>query len=303
MATTLIPANAKKVATSNGGYQWLVGNQAYVPPSPPEPDVVAKGLTAHFPANSSNYLELIRIQWAATVDLAAAELSNVGSVTYYVNGVSVSGTQAIDLGDEFSIEIVRTSPAADASVFLSFEYAGDFQNETVPDYKYVTWTNLVEMSVDSATWESSNRGVIAAVNGTDAFDKGASSAESVEGLFTVELDALNLGSVFGISLNNSDGPSLNRAKYAWYCFGNGRLDIYANGGAIDTLFVARNNAMIYNLRIVDTGTGIEFYYRAPSGAWTLKTTTTAGYSAGTTYYASLVSSIDGQRTRGVKIYE
>lgn len=295
---TAIKGNITRIGATS--FQITDGQQAYVPPVTP-PEVESKMLTVSFSSTSSNYWELIRIGFAAEIDLATTALTNVASITYYKNGIAVSGTQTIAVGDEFAIEIVRTSPSSAASALLTFDYKDDNQSESVTDFRYVHWTNLVAMSVDEDTWEGSNRALVAAVNGTDTFDKGASSVESIDGTFTVELDALNLGSVFGISVNNTDAPSLNRAKYSWYCAGNSLLQIRANGSFIDSLSVPRNNAMIYNLRIVDTGTGIEFHYRQPGAVlWTLKTTTTAGYSAGTTYYASLVSSIDGQKTRGIK---
>lgn len=290
--------------TRTGAYSYQIseGQQAYVPPVVP-PTVESKQITVYFPADSSNYWEFIRFQFAADVDFADASLSNVATVTYYKNGSAVSGNQSFAVGDEIAIEITRTSPAADASVLIDLVYDSTTDNFTVPDYKYATWTNLVAMSVDTDTFLATNRGLLAAVNGTDTFDKGANSVESFSGVFTVEIDSLTLGSLFGIATTNNSGPSLNRPLYAWYCQANNLLQMRVNGGFIATaVSVPRNNSMRYSLRIVDTGSAIEFWYKPPSGIWTLNQTTTTAYVAGTTYYADIVSSIDAQKSVGVKIY-
>lgn len=321
MSTIIIPANAHLVAY-NGGFQVVSGQQSATPSPvtvtdtddtehevpaggsytctipPPTPIDVVK--TFSFGASSSITYEIPRFGFDCTVDLDDYGSTNLDSVDFSINGSSVGGVQTIHAGDAFLMVISRLA-AGIATITLTFNPINDTETISTPDGYYVTWTNLVNMSVDSTTYLASIRALVAAVNGTDLFDKGAHSLQNFAGQFSVEIDALTFGSVFGISLDNSSAPNLVRAKYSWYCAGNGLLQVFANGGFIDAFFVPRNNAMIYGLRIVDTGTSIEFWYKPPSGVWTLQTTTTSGYSGGTIYYASIVSSVDGQRTRGVRL--
>ena len=299
MATTVVSARWELSRIEGNGMKANVGHVVNEPIQLPLP---VKVLAITYPAASSEIFEYIRIGFSGSFMTSQVTTTNATSVTYRVNGNIVSGTVTLAEGDDLRVDVVRTVSANAATVNISITYDDSTDSKTTPNYQWATWTNLANMSVDSTTWNATKRGLVAAVNGTGLFDKGANSVDSLQGLFSLETEFLSIGNIFGISTTNNSTAWLFRAKYSWYCAAPNLLRIAANGSFIDAIFVTANNSMSYELRVTDTGTGIQFHYKPPGGSWTLKTTTTASYSANTTYYADMVMLTDFHRCSGVKLF-
>lgn len=297
MATVTVENTWQIHRTSGNGFTANIGhvvNEAVVIPSA----TIEK--TFYLASNSSETYEIPRFPFDAEVDLDAATLSNVASIDWFINGVSVSGSQSLEIGDALKFTIVRTA-GGDASVTLTFTPSDDAVTIDVPTHYWASWTNLTNVVLDGS-WEETANSLRSAGGGSAInFDlRGAHSNESVSGQFTVEINRLPPYSMVGLTLANSGAIDSASLKYGLFNNG-GDIFVREDGVTLAPFNITGGRFSACALRIVDTGAAIQYWVKFEGGSFTLQYTSLAAYTASRTYYIAAILGVEGTRLEGVKI--
>lgn len=293
---TAVKGNITQIGANS--FQIKAGQQAYEPPA----TVETKSMTVTFGAGSANAHEIIRVGFAANIDLSATDTVNVATIAYTLNGSTVTGTQAIAVGDILKVEVTRTAGGSMASATLYFDYDSDTELVSAADYFWSSWTNLTNVIANAADFEQTVHGLTAQGGGAAInYDlRGAYSVESFSGTFTIEVDRLDNYSMIGLKTANSG--AIDGSALLYGIFNNGG-DLNTREGGSGTAFNTTNGRFAATaVRIIDTGTAIQYWYRYQGGAWTLLSASGQPYTPGRVYYLAWISGIEGNKLAGVKIY-
>lgn len=258
--------------------------------------------TYSFGVNDVRQYQKIRIQESSVVNFAQATLTNCTAV-YRVNGTLQTGTVTLVEGDNIKITITKSNSALAASVRLVYTFATTTGTVTVPDYFWSSWQNLNLMSNDSTTWNSNLQGLVCTTTTAVGFGCYASGVESMSGVFSAETaSGIGQQAVFGLLLTNTGSVATSSFPYSFlsnigglYCFESG--SIVANITPTSPYF-----AESIQLKIVDTGTSIQYWTKQNGFAWNLAYTSAASYTANRTYYGGVLLVRNNDRFEGLKIY-
>jgi len=258
--------------------------------------------TYSFGVNDVRQYQIIRIKESSVVNFAQAVLTNCTAV-YRVNGTLQSGTVTLVEGDNIKITITKSNTALAATVRLVYTFATTTNAVTVPDYFWSSWQNFNLMANDSTTWNSNIQGLICTTTTAVGFGCYASGVEPMSGIFSAETaGGIGQQAVCGLLLANTGAVGTSSFPYS-FLSNIGGLYAFENGSIVAT-FTTTSPYFVENtlLKIVDTGTSIQYWTRQQGGSWVLAYTSASIYTANRTYYGGLLMVRNGDRFEGLKIY-
>lgn len=254
-----------KVSLGGNAVQYGVGD--YIPVPAPVLPAQTQTLAMAFGATSADTYEYARLGFAGEVDLNAAQLVNVATVAFYLNGALVTGIQTVTFGDNLRTIITRTT-AGQSGVSLAIVPEDAMQSIAVPTTQWATWQDLTGLSLDPNEYEDSKNGLVP-LTGTDGvFQHSARSVELVSGPGWMEFQPTTYNVFYGLNYQGGSptfpASHFSRMREALFITGNAAT-IYRNGSPQGS-FVSGAGNFAKKYRIRDTGSSIVYEYSNDRGA-------------------------------------
>ena len=294
MSAVTAPADETK-STTNEGLQIQCGKLQVVPMCPP----TTTPFTFDFPVGAANYGEVARWDYQAITDVDAAVTVNCTLEAITFDQVSLSGVQTIDKGISLGCQVTITNPALPASVTLQIEHVDIADSYTVPEYTYLRWVLASEVTENDQFLEATKHSLLTDMTGIVGYTRLARSTNQVQGIFTLEIDSMQLGVFWGLS--TALAPDTN-GDYMWNLAALQDHLIF-EGGIPWSGITTNDNAANVALQIRDTGAAIQYWYKVPSGSWTMAFESMSPYTPNAPYWVDVCAEYDGQPIAPIKLYQ
>jgi hypothetical protein len=233
-----------------------------------------------------------------SVDLDAVTLTNISAVVWTLNGVVVTGVNAIVQDDVLRAEITRTTPAVFSKIEGSVTLSGTAINISAYDYIWTDWENLNNMSILADVY--SDHDALISGGAANVWDKSGTGKDKWTGAGRIEF-LFRQNVFFGISTGAVTYPATQyqRMQHSIYCI-NGVLQAREFGVLkASSAGITKEGAII---AIEDTGAAVIYEYSDDNGAtWTTFYTSAIVYVPSTLWYTDTVCRQPFTTISGIKV--